>query len=54
VDGKAKDFSCDPDIDRLSRAANKLSYGRHTVVATGTDGAGNTATERWSFRVVRR
>ena len=54
MDGKAKDFSYDPDTDRLSRATNELSYGRHTVVVTATDGAGNGATERWSFRVVRR
>ena len=52
--GKAKDFSYVPDTNRFSRATNKLSYGRHTVVVTATDGAGNRATGQWSFRVVRR
>ena len=54
VDGKAKRFSYDPETDRLSRATKKLSLGRHTVEIAATDGAGNTATERWSFRVSRR
>lgn len=54
VDGRTKSFSYDPQTDRLSRATKKLAYGRHTVEVEATDGSGNTATERWSVRVVRR
>lgn len=53
VDGRAKRFSYDPETDGLSRTTNKLSHGRHTVKVETTDGAGNTATKRWSFRVVK-
>ncbi len=37
----------DPETDRLSRATKQLSYGRHTVEVTATDGRG-------SFRVVNK
>lgn len=54
VDGREKGFSYDPDTERLSRATKRLSLGRHTVEVEATDGAGNTATKKWSFKVVQR
>ena len=54
VDGGRRGFSYDPRSDRLERTTGKLSYGKHTVRVSATDEAGNTATKRWSFKVVRR
>ena len=54
VDGRAMRFSYDFKTDRLSRSTKRLSLGRHTVEVAAADGAGNEATERWSFRVVKR
>lgn len=54
VDGKAKSFSYSQGSDRLSRTTRKLSYGKHTVRVVANDDAGNTATKRWSFRVMGR
>jgi hypothetical protein len=53
VDGDPKASSYDPDTDRLSRTAGRLSYGRHSVRVVAEDRAGNVAERAWSFRVVR-
>jgi CSLREA domain-containing protein len=55
VDGKRKTgFSYDRATDRLGFTARKLSFKRHTVRITATDGAGNAATKSWSFTVKKR
>lgn len=54
VDGERMSFSYDPGTDRLSRVAKRLPFGRHTVEVEATDGAGNTTTKAWSFRVAKR
>ncbi len=47
-------FSYDRATDRLGYTARKLSFKRHTVRITATDGAGNVTTKTWSFTVKKR
>lgn len=53
LDGAPKAFSYDPDTDRLSSTTSRLSYGRHHIMITATDAAGNRAVRKWSFQVAR-
>ncbi len=54
LDGKQRtEFSYDQDTDRLSYTTPKLSYAWHKVKIVAKDAAGNTATKKWSFKVIR-
>ena len=54
LDGKQRTrFSYDGDADRLAYTAPKLSYAKHTVKIVAKDEAGNNATKKWTFKVVR-
>lgn len=54
LDGKQRTrFSYDGDTDRLAYTAPKLSYAKHTARIVAEDAAGNTATKKWTFKVVR-
>lgn len=54
LDGKRiTTFSYDRSKDRLSYTSRRLSLGTHTVRITARDAAGNVATRKWSFKVVR-
>jgi hypothetical protein len=55
LDNRAKSsFSYDAGTDRLSYLSSKLSHGRHTAKVVATDAQGLTATQAWSFSIVRR
>ncbi len=54
LDGKQRTrFSYDGDTDRLAYTTPKLSYAKHTARIVAEDAAGNTATKKWTFKVVR-
>jgi len=53
MDGRERAFSCAPETDRLSYVARQLFYGMQTVKIVATDDAGNRATKRRSFEVVK-
>lgn len=54
VDGrKMGTFSYNTGTDRLTRTANRLSYGQHKVRVTARDAQGLAATKTWGFKVVR-
>ena len=53
VDGRAKTFSYSAATDRLTHKSPKLRPGRHAVKVVASDGAGETTTEVWGFRVGR-
>lgn len=47
-------FAYSQATDRLSfTPTSNLSYGRHTVEVTATDGANQSTNKIWSFKVVR-
>ena len=55
LDGNRKSgFSYDGGRDRLTYAPARLACGRHTVEVFAEDGAGNTTTYAWGFKVIRR
>ncbi len=54
IDGRKTDiFSYDPGTDRLTRSANRLSYGYHKVRITAADTPVSDGRRTWRFRVVR-
>ena len=54
LDGRQRTrFSYDGDTDRLAYTTPKLSYAKHTARIVAEDAAGNTATKKWTFKVVR-
>lgn len=54
IDGRRIDvFSYNRFNDRLTRTANRLSYGNHRVRVTARDAQGLVATRVWGFRVIR-
>ncbi|CAN5528747.1 hypothetical protein BH24ACT20_BH24ACT20_02710 [soil metagenome] len=55
MDGKRKrGFAYNRSTDRLGFTARKLSFKRHTVRITATDGAGNVTSKTWRFTVKKR
>lgn len=54
-DGKQRtEFSYTRDTDRLAYITPRLSYVKHTVKIVAEDAADNTATKKWSFKVVQQ
>ena len=55
VDGRSIiNFTYDRATDRLSYTpGTRLSLGSHRIRVQATDTAGNRATKKWSFRVIR-
>ncbi len=46
-------FSYDRHTDRLGYTTPRLPFSRHTVKIAAEDAAGNTATRKWIFKMVR-
>ena len=54
LDGKqVSTASYDQETGKLSHVSGKLDFGKHTVKVVATDLGENTATEKWSFKVVK-